>query len=556
MPTPLSGIGHFTFPLSAIRNSESWLSSRITMTGRSGVSNGATKPPRRERSSSAVRVRRRARQSVLKTNDGKPIHIVHFAAECWPYARSGGLGEAVASLAAYQAAARLPTTVVMPLYRQVRSVVNGLEPVGGPFAVQLGATKEVARLWRTKDAPRGTDMLFIEHPGFFDRPALYGEGGVYRDNHRRFAFFSLAALAALPRIAPGQAILHAHDCHAALSLVYLRTAFANHPYYRRVPAVLSVHNAGYQGHFPPSTMPEIGLPWELFNWKLLEWYDKVNWLKGGIISADAVVTVSATHARELQSPDGGFGLGDTFRALRDRLFGITNGIDYDIWDPTRDAHIAQRFNARHLEGKRECKVALQTHFGLAQSARTPLFGMAARLVAQKGLDLLVDGRALLSTDAQYVFLGQGERRYIEPLRQLAARFPDRIAVEPGVPDPLEHIVVAGADMLLMPCQYEPCGLTQMRAQRFGTIPVVRRTGGLNDTVDDGSTGFVFDQFSVPALATALQRAVEHYRDERGWQTLMRRAMAKNFSWQHSALKYLAVYLKALEVAERTGRSTD
>jgi len=525
------------------------------MTGQSGVSDGATKPPRRARSSGAVRVRRRARQSVLKTNEGEPIHIVHFAAECWPYARSGGLGEAVASLATYQAAARLPTTVVMPLYRQVRSVVSALEPVGAAFPVQLGATREIARLWRAKGTPRGTDMLFIEHPGFFDRPALYGEGADYRDNHRRFAFFSLAALAALPRIAPGQAILHAHDWHAALSLVYLRTAFAQHPYYRRVPAVLSVHNAGYQGHFPPRTMPEIGLPWELFNWKLLEWYDQVNWLKGGIVSADAVVTVSATHARELQSPEGGFGLGDTFRALRDRLFGITNGIDYDIWDPSHDSQIAARFTPRDLEGKRQCKAAMQARFGLTPNPRVPVFGMAARLVAQKGLDLLVDGLAL-GPDAQYVFLGQGERRYAEALRQLAARLPGRIAVETGFTDALEHELVAGADMLLMPCQYEPCGLTQMRAQRYGTLPVARRTGGLNDTIDDGITGFLFDEFSIPALASTIERAVIQYNDPRGWQGRMRKAMAKNFNWQRSALKYLAVYLKALEVAERTGRGTD
>lgn len=526
------------------------------MAGRSGVSGGATKPPRRERAKAPARPRRRTRRSVLQSNEGQPIRIVHFAAECWPYARSGGLGEAVASLAAYQAAAGLPTTVVMPLYRQVRTVVSAFEPVGPPFSVQLGANKEPARLWRAKDAPKGTDVLFVEHAGFFDRPSLYGEGGDYRDNHRRFAFFALAALAALPRIAPGLAILHAHDWHAAISLVYLRTAFAHHPYYRRVPAVLSVHNAGYQGHFPPATLPEISLPWELFHWELLEWYDKVNWLKGGIVSADAVVTVSATHARELQSPDGGFGLGDTFRALRDRLFGITNGIDYDIWDPGRDPGIAARFTAQDIEGKRHCKAALQAHFGLAPNARTPVFGMAARLVAQKGLDLLVDGRALGVADAQYVFLGQGERRYVEPLKRLAARFPHRIAVETGFTDPLEHLVVAGADMLLMPCQYEPCGLTQMRAQRYGTLPVARRTGGLNDTIDDGITGFVFDQFSVPALASAVERAVRHYHDERGWHVRMRKAMAKNFSWQHSALKYLAVYLKALEVAERTGRGTD
>jgi starch synthase len=524
------------------------------MADATGANGPATKPAR-ERSSRA-RTSRRIRKSVLQTNDGEPIHIVHVAAECWPYARSGGLGEAVASLATYQSAARLPTAVVMPLYQQVRSVVSAMEPVGAPFPVQLGPTKEIARLWRAKDTPRGTNVLFVEHPGFFDRPALYGEGRDYPDNHRRFAFFSLAALAALPRITRGRAILHAHDWHAALSIVYLRSAFARHPYYRQVPAVLSVHNAGYQGHFPPSTLPEIGIPWDLFNWEFLEWYDKVNWLKGGLVSADAVVTVSATHARELQSPEGGFGLGDTFRALRDRLFGITNGIDADIWDPTRDPHIAARFTAKDLEGKRQDKAALQARFGLAPNPRTPVFGMAARLVAQKGLDLLVDGRALGATDAQYVFLGQGERRYVEALKQLAARAPDRIAVETAFSDPLEHVVIAGADMLLMPCQYEPCGLTQMRAQRFGTLPVARRTGGLNDTIDDGITGFLFDQFSVPAFASALDRALTHYRDERGWQTRMRKAMAKNFSWQRSALKYLAVYLKALEVAERTGRSTD
>ncbi|HEY2805921.1 MAG TPA: glycogen synthase [Gemmatimonadales bacterium] len=493
---------------------------------------------------------------ALLSDRGQPIPIVHVSAECWPYARSGGLGEAVSSLAAYQAEAGLPTVVLMPLYRQVRSVVQDFEPIGEPFEVQLGPTRERTRLLRARTPATATDVVFIEHPHFFDRPALYGEDGDYGDNHRRFSFFALAALEALPRISRGLAILHAHDWHAALSLVYLRTRYASQPLYRRTPAVLSVHNAGYQGHFPASTLPEIGLPWEYFNWRFLEWYDRVNWLKGGLVSADVVVTVSATHARELQSPDGGFGLGDTFRALRDRLFGITNGIDHHIWDPTCDQQIVSRFGADDLAGKRVCKAALQSRFGLGTWPRTPLFGMAARLVAQKGLDLLIDGEALGAADAQYIFLGQGDKRYIEPLRALAARYPDRIAVETGFTDALEHEVIAGADLLLMPCQYEPCGLTQMRAQRYGTLPVARRTGGLNDTVDDGTSGFLFDQFSKPALAHTIRRAVHHYHDERDWQRHMRQAMGKNFSWQRSALKYLAVYLRALEEAERAGRGVD
>ena len=512
-------------------------------------------PPRAPRAPRVPRAPAR-RRSVLQTNAGEPIPIVHLAAECWPYARTGGLGEAVASLATYQALAGLPTTVVMPLYRAVRRVVRQLEPVGEPFAVQLGPSTEAARLLRPKGRVRGANVIFIDHPGFFDRPELYGERGDYPDNYRRFAFLALAAITALPQLAPGAAILHAHDWHAALSLVYLRTAFARHPYYRHIPAVLSVHNAGYQGHFPAATVPDIGLPWELYTWRVLEWYERANWLKGGLAFADAVVTVSATHARELQTPDGGFGLHDTFHELRDRFFGIVNGIDHDLWDPARDAQIATTYSARDLDGKRRCKEALQVRFGLAPRPETPIFGMAARLVAQKGLDLLIDGRALDATDAQFIFLGQGDERYVKPLKQLAARHPDRIAVDSGFTDQLEHIVIAGADILLMPCQYEPCGLTQMRSQRYGTLPVARRTGGLNDTIDDGVTGFLFDEFSTAALVQSVRRAVRHYHDEAGWKARMRKAMAKNFSWERSALKYLAVYLKALEVAEGTGRATD
>ena len=496
------------------------------------------------------------RRSVLLTNAGEPIPIVHLAAECWPYARTGGLGEAVASLATFQAMAGLPTTVVMPLYRAVRRVLRQLEPVGEPFAVQLGPSTEMARLMRPKSRVRGANVVFIDHPGFFDRPELYGERGDYPDNYRRFAFLCLAAITALPQIAPGTAILHAHDWHAALGLVYLRTAFTEHPYYRHVPAVLSVHNAGYQGHFPAATLPDIGLPWELYTWRVLEWYERANWLKGGLAFADAVVTVSATHARELQTAAGGFGLQDKFYELRERLFGIVNGIDHEVWDPRRDAQIAMPFSAADLEGKERCKERLQARFGLAQRPRTPIFGMAARLVAQKGLDLLIDGRVFDATDAQFIFLGQGEERFVQPLKALAARHSDRIAVETGFTDQLEHVVIAGADMLLMPCQYEPCGLTQMRSQRYGTLPVARRTGGLNDTIDDGVTGFLFDEFSVDTLVYSVRRAVRHYQDEARWKARMRKAMAKNFSWERSALKYLAVYLKAMEVAEGTGRATD
>jgi starch synthase len=327
--------------------------------------------------------------------------------------------------------------------------------------------------------------------------------------------------------------------------VYLRNTLADQSFASSTTTVLSVHNPGYQGHFPPEVMPDVGLPWSLYNWQQLEWYGKVNFLKGGLTFADFVTTVSPTQARELRTPGGGFGLHDLFHSLGDRLVGVLNGIDQRAWDPASDGQITAQYSAEKLEGKRRCKAALQRSFGLPQRRKVPLFGMTGRLVTQKGLDLILAARDLLDSDAQFVFLGSGEKQYEQALVELASSAPDRIGVQLDFTDRLEHRLMAGADIFLMPSLYEPCGLTQMRAQRYGAPPIVRRVGGLADTVEDEETGFSFDPYTPEAFEEASFRALASFGSQARWEALMRRGMARDFSWERSVSAYLGVYRRAL-----------
>jgi starch synthase len=481
----------------------------------------------------------------LRTTAGQPVSVVHVTAEYYPYARTGGLAEAVSGLTNFQRAAGLNVAAILPLYRTVRDVDPDLEPVGQPFMVPMGTHSEEARVFRVSGATSGPQVFFIEHLDYFNRPGIYGENAVdYPDNARRFAFFAQAAVTALPRLVPGAVLLHAHDWHTALALVYVRTLLKDR-FTAPVTTVLSVHNPGYQGHFPPTVMPEIGLPWALYNWQQLEWYGKVNFLKGGIAFADFVTTVSPTQAEELRTPGGGFGLHEAFIWLGDRLVGILNGIDQRAWDPAADPLITAQYSAQSLEGKRRCKAALQRSFGLPQRRKVPLFGMTGRMVTQKGLDLILQSVDLLETDAQFVFLGSGEQKYETALVELASSAPDRIGVQLDFTDRLEHRLMAGADIFLMPSLYEPCGLTQMRAQLYGSPPIVRHVGGLADTVDDEVTGFAFDPYTPEAFQEATFRALDCFSHPPKWQAIMRQGMARDFSWERSVATYLEMYRRAV-----------
>ncbi len=484
--------------------------------------------------------------SGLHTSTGEPVTVVHLAAEYYPYARSGGLAEAVANLARFQSTAGVRSIALMPLYRSARRAAGILVQEGPAFTVSVNGVDEAVRVLRHQDERPGTQIYFIEHDRYFDRERLYGDSaGDYPDNHLRYALFTQAALHALPQLVEGPLLLHVHDWHAALALVYLRTRYAGQPRYDDIRTVLSVHNAGYQGHYPASVMPELDLPWTLFNFQQLEWYGKVNFLKGGLVFADQVVTVSPNHSRELRTPSGGFGLQEVFEGLGERFSGILNGIDQQAWDPAADELIPAPFSVDYPEGKTVCKREVQRLFGLTESERTPLFAMAARLVTQKGISLMLEQSAVLSLGAQFIFIGAGEARFEEALTALAARHPDRIAVNTNFTDRLEHLLIAGADFLLMPCQYEPCGLTQMRAQRYGAIPVVRRVGGLADTVEDGLTGFVFEPYHADPLLGAALRGLDCYDNPPEWARLRRNAMTSDFSWERSVERYLEVYRRAL-----------
>ena len=478
------------------------------------------------------------------------MEVVHLTAECWPFARTGGLGEAVRTLAQHQVLAGQAATVVMPLYHAVRDDGHALLPLAGvpDIPIHLGARDEWVGFRRSgdaaeRDAPR---VVFVEHPAFAERTGLYGEQGVdYDDNPWRFALFVMAALSALPRIAPKARVLHAHDWHAALAPPYLRTHFGQSPYHRRLGAVLSAHNAGFQGHCAHEAMPKLGLPASLYDWRLFEWHGCVNLLKGGLAFADLVTTVSPTHAAELRTELGGFGLHGAFDALGERLVGILNGIDQAAWDPATDPWLPARFNAGDLTGKRRCKAVLQQAFGLPQRDDVAIVAMCARLAAQKGYDLLLGSRALADEGTQCVFFGQGEERFRHALAGRASAAPHRIAARFDFGDALEHLLLAGADICLLPSSYEPCGLTQMRAQRYGTIPVAHRVGGLADTIEHGVTGFLFAPYTTEALDGMMALALAHFAEPAAWRTIVEAAMARDFGWERSVTDYAAAYARAI-----------
>ena len=472
--------------------------------------------------------------------------VLHLTAELWPYARTGGLGQAVAGLASHQAANGVDTSILLPLYREARRHAGALEPFGEPFTVVVGGRSEELRCWREAagELPR---KLFLEHDPSFDRAGIYGDNGSdYPDNHRRFALFARGAIEVARALGgdDGTLILHAHDWHAALAAVYLRRVHRDREDLQGMPCVVTVHNGGFQGAFPRSVLSELGLPEDLWSPDYMEWYGQLDFLKGGLVFADMVTTVSPTHAAELLTEVGGFGLHHVFRTLGDRLVGILNGIDLCAWDPAQDQDIVARFGPDDPAGKARCKQALQESWQLPPVPDMPLFAMSARLVAQKGMDQIVDSRSLREVNAQFIFLGAGEAQFEDALRALAAEYPDRIAVNTAFTDTLEHQLLAGADFLMMPSLYEPCGLTQMRAQRYGALPVARRVGGLADTIDDGVTGILYDAYSPAAFDGAVQRAVMLYQDRARFDALARGAMRRDFSWRQPAEQYSDVYRRA------------
>lgn len=469
------------------------------------------------------------------------MRVLFVTSEVAPFSKSGGLGDVAGALPAALAALGHDIKVVAPRYASTQDA--RLTPTGQslelrfPFGTLGGPVLSVRLSERH-------EVLFLENAHLFERGGLYGDAwGEFGDNHRRFAYLTLGALQAAQRLGFVPDVVHFNDWQTGLGPVALRRGYAGTAL-GRARSVFTLHNLAYQGQFGKEVMGELGLPWDLFTAHGgLEFYDKVNFLKAGLGFSDALTTVSPTYAREVQTPEQGFGLDGLLRHRAHVLTGILNGIDTHEWNPATDAYLPARFSANELAGKAVCKRELLRRFGLPDGD-APVFALVSRLAWQKGIDLLLEvlPRAL-QADIRFIAMGSGEGAYEEGLRQLQARFPKQVATYIGFDTGLSHLVEAGADFFIMPSRYEPCGLNQMYSLRYGTVPVVRATGGLVDTVEGGleGNGLLFESFHPAALLGALRRALALYADPPRLEAFRRRGMEKDFSWDASARKYEALY---------------
>lgn len=473
------------------------------------------------------------------------------ASEATPFIKTGGLADVVGSLPPELKTLGQEVAVVLPWYRGAR--VPESRPVLGPAPLWVGQSSYQARLHVSE--VRAVPYYLVECPEVFDRDGLYSPPeGQFPDNHVRFAALCKAALLVARRLFRTD-ILHCHDWQAALIPIYLRSVLARDPAFLGVKTLLTVHNLGYQGVFAKYELAGMGLDESIFHPGFAEFLGDVNLLKGGIAASDAISTVSRAYAREIQTPDYGCRLDGLLRERADALYGILNGVDYSVWNPETDPHIAANYSAADLRGKAVCKADLLKRMGLpGEAAHRPLIGIVSRFTGQKGFDLLEEAAGVLhSEDVSLVALGAGERRYEDFFRSLAAHLPEKVAVRIGYDDPLSHQIEAGSDLFLMPSRYEPCGLNQIYSLRYGAVPVVRATGGLDDTIDS-STGFKFEDYSARALAAALRAALAAYANPGEWRRLMLNGMAKDYSWRKSAAEYAGLY-RRLAPESRPGPKT-
>jgi starch synthase len=395
----------------------------------------------------------------------------------------------------------------------------------------------------------GVKFYFIDYPPYFDRDALYGTPlGDYRDNAERFALYSRAVIEGC-KVLGVPDVLHCHDWQSALVPILLRSVYAEDPALRDVATVFTIHNMGYQGLFPPDTLPLLMLPWDLFTIDKLEFYGKLNFLKGALVFSDFITTVSRKYSQEIQTAEYGFGLEGVLRARAGTVTGILNGVDYNEWSPQMDKFIAAHYSPDDLSGKAKCKQDLLAEFGVTSAdPKLPVIGIVSRFAAQKGFDLISQVADRLAREEMIVVaLGAGDKEYEELFRRLNKQFPQKFAVKVAYDNKVAHKIEAGSDMFLMPSRYEPCGLNQIYSLKYGTVPVVRATGGLDDTIENWDphtrkgTGFKFSEYSGEALLATIRTALQAYRDQPNWQALMRNGMNKDFSWTASAKEYVKIY---------------
>ena len=504
------------------------------------------------------------------------MNILFATSEAVPFCKTGGLGDVCGSLPREVAKLGHRPTMILPAFRQVMSSGQPIEPTGITFEIPMGRKQVTGQLLRSQLPDADVPVYLVQQDDYYDRPQLYGEAGEdYRDNCERFSFFSRAVLEAILLLDLNTDVIHCHDWCVALIPVYLKTLFNERPPFDQIASLYTIHNLAYQGNFWHWDMALTGIDWKYFNWRQMEFYGNLNFMKSGIAFADAISTVSPTYAREIMRPPLSCGLEGSLQHRRNDLFGILNGADYSDWNPATDPFLdGNTYDASNYEtGKLACKVALQQTMGLPSNADVPVLASVGRLADQKGFDLIArvmqqwvqrsqdpagdhagghagtEGHAR-QYDAQWVILGTGDPKYHQVLGRLAADHPEKIAVQLDFSNRLAHQIEAGADMFLMPSQYEPCGLNQIYSLKYGTVPVVRATGGLADTVVDTqaetlasgtATGFSFTEYTALALSDTLERACAVYADKPVWRQLIETGMQQDWSWSQSAHRYIELY---------------
>jgi len=479
------------------------------------------------------------------------VRVWFLASEVAPFAKSGGLADVAGSLPGSLKSLGVDVRVGLPFYRMARDgnfeakkVLEGLE-------VPLGNTRLRGDVLEAS-TDEGVPVYLFDREDLFDRPNLYGTPeGDYYDNLERFTYFCQAALLFADKAGFHFDIVHCHDWQTGLIPAYIKTLYRGSSFFSSAASVFTIHNIGYQGIFPRESLSVCGLPDTEFNPDGLEFWGKISLLKAGIVYADAITTVSPRFSREIQTPGFGMGMDGILRKRSADLYGILNGVDYRRWNPSTDPYIKAGYSPGKMQGKSKCKEALINEMGLEpRLVNRPVLAVVSRLTVQKGCDLLVQViEDVLGLDVGLVILGAGEKRYQALLAELGEKHPKGIAVKLGFDEPMAHRIMAGADLLLIPSLYEPCGLTQAYALKYGTVPIVRATGGLDDTIEafeSGSgkgTGFKFSDYEPKAFLDKIKEALEVFEDRPGWMNLVKNGMRADFSWKKSAMQYLSLYKK-------------
>ena len=480
----------------------------------------------------------------------KNLRILFISPEAVPFAKTGGLADVSGSLPAALKKLGMDIRMALPFYGIVKNGNFHIQPLIDDLEIPLGAGKLISRVMETKSEEE-VPVYLIEREDLYDRPNLYGSaGGDYYDNLERFTYFSYGALRIAETLDFKPDIIHCHDWQTGLIPALLKGPFRSSSSFTDTSTVFTIHNIGYQGLFSADRLPTTGLPpEEFFHIEGIEYWGNISLLKAGIVYADAVTTVSEKYAEEIQTPEFGMGMEGILSKRRISLFGILNGIDYRLWDPASDPHISMNYDSKKMEGKQSCKENLFQEMSLDPAfMKRPLLGVVSRLDAQKGLDLLMSiMEDILRLEVNLIVLGSGDKGIQQEILNMKKRAPGRIGLYIGFNEPLAHRIIAGADIFLIPSRYEPCGLTQMYALKYGTVPVVRATGGLEDTItafspDRGEgNGFKFDIYEPTALLGAIRQAVETFQNPKSWNQIMANGMKADFSWNRSAGRYMELY---------------